>query len=251
MTKLQLGHANVFEALLRQRGIQLESRFLPTRRLTKLELRGQVRDQAGAWSRGCKARLTGRTPAAFSRAAQPGRDGTPCRPGRAQRGGWCRGAHASSRAGEVVPTSRTSRRAEGQTRAPSLPTPQEVRRGGTPRPARGTRALPGTRRLADARPADGTECRPYPAAPTSHRACCSICANGEREHQRCEDMPAQGNALGTRGENDKPCRGGTCCFAPSARSVSTYYPGRCPGLACRRAFGPPRTSQRALFLDAS
>jgi hypothetical protein len=65
VTKLQLGHANVFEALLRQRGIQLESRFLPTRRLTKLELRGQVRDQAGAWSRGCQARLTGRTPTAF------------------------------------------------------------------------------------------------------------------------------------------------------------------------------------------
>ena len=59
MTKLQLGHANVFEALLRQRGIQLASRFLPTRRLTKLEFRGQVRDQAGAWSRGCKARLRG------------------------------------------------------------------------------------------------------------------------------------------------------------------------------------------------
>ena len=95
VTKLQLGHANVFEALLRQRGIQLESRFLPTRRLTKLELRGQVRDQAGAWSRGCKARLTRRTPTAFIRAAQPGRDGAPCRPGRAQRGGGCRGAHAS------------------------------------------------------------------------------------------------------------------------------------------------------------
>ena len=114
MTKLQLGHANVFEALLRQRGIQLESRFLPTRRLTKLELRGQVRDQAGAWSRGCKARLTGGTQTAFSRAAQPGRGGTRCRPGRAQRGGaW------------------------------------DVRR------------IRNACRLADARPADGTECRPY------------------------------------------------------------------------------------------
>jgi hypothetical protein len=44
VTKLLLGHANVFEALLRQRGIRLESGFLLTRRIMKLELRGQVRD---------------------------------------------------------------------------------------------------------------------------------------------------------------------------------------------------------------
>ena len=56
------------------------------------------------------------------------------------------GSARVSRAGDGVPDiANFPLGVEGQWRAPSLHAPQEVRRGETPRPARGTRALPGVK----------------------------------------------------------------------------------------------------------
>lgn len=77
------------------------------------------------------------------------------------------------------------------------------------------------------------------------------------EHQRCGHKPAQGIALGKRVEKcSQPQRGGTkptphddarfpmrprCRVIPpfqGLRFCGASNPGRCPGLACERAFGP-------------
>ena len=68
-------------------------------------------------------------------------------------------------------------------------------------------------------------------------------ALGGRQHRRCENKPAQGNALGTPEKNEQAMKGRHTLLRPfRAGSVLTRDPGRCAGLACLRAFGPPKTT---------
>ena len=65
------------------------------------------------------------------------------------------------------------------------------------------------------------------------------CAMRGREHQRCEDKPAQGNALGPGKIRTSPERAAS--VVTPLQGLAGFHagdPGRCPGLACRRAFGP-------------
>ena len=88
---------------------------------------------------------------------------------------------------------------------------------------------------------DAVLLRHFPHEPFPHG---KFSANAANEHQRCENKPAQGNALGKIGRTGQPCRGDTnrgarFCPAPSGLPrCSVLFPGRRPGLACRRAFGP-------------
>ena len=61
------------------------------------------------------------------------------------------------------------------------------------------------------------------------------------EHQRCANKPAQGNALGKLSNYEQALKGrNIVCAAPSGLGrCLPSYPGRCPGLVCLRAVGPP------------
>ena len=74
-----------------------------------------------------------------------------------------------------------------------------------------------------------------------------IWRGAEMEHQRCANMPAQGNALGKLSNNEPALKGRNkgCAALSGLEDFLPSYPGRCLGLACFRAFGPalPRTAK--------